>query len=170
MKVEFKILDERLVGLGYATAGAAAADLRACNIDGVLTIGSGNIFPYALLPGEKVKIGTGVAVHLGSMTENGEPVVNAEHGLSVASLILPRSGLGSMGIRLSNTVGLIDADYQGELMLAMENRGDEPFVINPLDRLAQFCIVPVFRPEFVFVPEFSVRTERGAGGFGSTGK
>src|SRR3569623_961918 len=147
MKMDVKILDARLRDQlpHYATPGAAGLDLRAC-IDG----------PIVLAPGETRLIPTGMAIHVG------DP--------GYAELILPRSGLGHKhGIVLGNLVGLIDSDYQGELMISTWNRGETTFVLNQMERLAQLVIVPVVQAEFNIVDEFE-QSERGAGGFGSTGK
>lgn len=150
-RIDVKILDTRLKDAAgdhaphYATPGAAGIDLRAC-IDA----------PITLHPGETVLVPTGLAVHL------------ADPGL--AGLILPRSGLGHKhGIVLGNLVGLIDSDYQGELLVSTWNRGHEPFTLNPLERLAQFVVVPVARVAFNVVDEFPL-SARGSGGFGSTGR
>lgn len=157
MQLELKILDPRVGGLEYATEQSAAVDLRACAIDGrFLSDTKDETIP----PGARAKISTGVAIDLGS------DVVNT--GL-VAAMILPRSGLGARGIVLSNLVGLIDPDYQGEITLALWNTSQEAFLLKPLDRLAQMLIVPIVNPGFRVVDEFSRITERGAGGFGSTG-
>lgn len=157
MNLEIKILDPRLGDLGllpdYATEGAAAVDLRAC------TIGGWQFERFTVAPGSREKIGTGIAVDLGSLNV----------AFPVAGLILPRSGLGARGVTLGNAPGLLDADYQGEITLALWNSGPHELVINAFDRLAQLLIVPVMRPVFVPVPEFSRVTERGEGGFGSTG-
>jgi dUTP pyrophosphatase len=145
--IALKVLDERIRAYlpAYATPGSAGLDLRAC-IDGPLT----------LKPGETNLISTGIAVHI------------ADPGL--AALILPRSGLGHKhGIVLGNLVGLIDSDYQGPLMVSCWNRGAEAFVLNPFDRLAQLVVVPVVQAEFSLVDDFAT-SERGARGFGSTGK
>lgn len=129
----------------YATSGSAGLDLRAC-IDTSLT----------LHPGATALIPTGIAIHLG------DP--------SLAAMILPRSGLGHKhGIVLGNLVGLIDSDYQGQIFVSTWNRGSHVFVIDPMERIAQLVIVPVVQVAFNIVDEFS-ESERGAGGFGSTGK
>ena len=146
-RIEVRLLDPRLADNPphYATPGSAGLDLRAC-IDAPLTIN----------PGDTVLIPTGIAIHL------------ADPGL--AAMILPRSGLGHKhGIVLGNLVGLIDSDYQGEIMVSTWNRGSESFTLNPLDRLAQLVVVPVVQVAFNVVDEFAA-SERGAGGFGSTGK
>ena len=147
MKIDVKVLDARLRDRlpEYATAGAAGLDLRAC-LDA----------PLQLEPGATHLVRTGIAIHI------------ADPGY--AALILPRSGLGHKhGIVLGNLVGLIDSDYQGELMVSTWNRGSMPFTLNPLERLAQLVIVPVMQAHFNVVEDFST-SERGAGGFGSTGK
>jgi dUTP pyrophosphatase len=147
MRVDVRILDERLRAMlpSYATPGAAGLDLRAC-VDA----------PLVIEPGTTHLVKTGMAIHL------------ADPGY--AALILPRSGMGHKhGIVLGNLVGLIDSDYQGELMVSTWNRGSAPFTLNPLERLAQLVIVPVLQAHFNLVDEFSA-SERGAGGFGSTGR
>jgi dUTP pyrophosphatase len=147
MKIDVKILDPRMRGQlpNYATPGSAGLDLRAC-ID----------TPLLISPGETHLIPTGLSLYI------------ANPGF--AGMILPRSGLGHKnGIVLGNLVGLIDADYQGPLMVSTWNRGQQPFTINPLDRLAQLVIVPIQQVGFNVVDEFP-STDRGAGGFGSTGK
>jgi dUTP pyrophosphatase len=147
MNIDIKILNERMRDQlpQYATPGSAGLDLRAC-ID----------TPLTLEPGETKLVPTGLAIHV------------ADPGY--AALILPRSGLGHKhGIVLGNLVGLIDSDYQGELMISTWNRGHTTFTLNPLERLAQLVIVPVVQAQFNIVDDFSA-SERGAGGFGSTGK
>lgn len=145
--VDVKVLDARLNGQlpHYATPGSAGLDLRAC-IDEPLT----------LVPGAAQLIPTGIAIHL------------ADRGL--AALVLPRSGLGHKhGIVLGNLVGLIDSDYQGQIFVSTWNRGDAPFTVAPMERLAQLVVVPVVQVAFNVVEEFSA-SARGANGFGSTGK
>lgn len=128
-----------------ATDGSAGIDLRAC-IDE----------PLVIKAGETKLIGTGMAIYIK------DP--------NFAGIILPRSGLGHKhGIVLGNLVGLIDADYQGELMVSVWNRGDSDFILNPAERMAQYMVVPVVRPSFEVVDEFSDDSERGTGGFGSSG-
>jgi dUTP pyrophosphatase len=147
LNVELKILDDRLHNMmpAYATPGSAGLDLRAC-IEHTQT----------LQPGETILIPTGMAIHL------------ADPGY--AAMILPRSGLGHKhGIVLGNLVGLIDSDYQGQLLVSCWNRGHESFILNPLERIAQLVIVPVVQANFTIVDEFAA-SERGEGGFGSTGK
>lgn len=147
MKMDVKILDARLRDQlpHYATAGSAGLDLRACT-DG----------PIVLAGGETRLIPTGLAIHL------------ADPGY--AALILPRSGLGHKhGIVLGNLVGLIDSDYQGQLMVSVWNRGQQAFELNPMERLAQLVIVPVVQADFNVVEEFE-SSQRGEGGFGSSGR
>ncbi|RKF49240.1 dUTP diphosphatase [Paraburkholderia fungorum] len=147
MKLDLKILDARMREQlpAYATTGSAGLDLRACLDE-----------PLTLKPGETALVPTGLAIHVG------DP--------GYAALILPRSGLGHKhGIVLGNLVGLIDSDYQGQLMISTWNRGETTFVLNPMERLAQLVIVPVVQAEFNIVDDFE-SSERGAGGFGSTGK
>ena len=146
-RLDVRILDERIRPHlpAYATGGSAGLDLRAC-IDA----------PITLAPGDTVLLPTGLAIHLG------------DPGL--AAVILPRSGLGHKhGIVLGNLVGLIDSDYQGQLQVSCWNRGREAFVVNPLERIAQLVVVPVVQVELNIVESFA-GSERGAGGFGSTGK
>lgn len=147
MQVDLRILDERVRSClpAYATAGSAGLDLRAC-LDAPLT----------LQPGDAQLISTGLAMHLGNP--------------GFAAMILPRSGLGAKnGIVLGNLVGLIDSDYQGPLMVSCWNRGREAFTINPLDRIAQMIVVPVVQAQFRLVESFEA-SDRGEGGFGSTGR
>jgi dUTP pyrophosphatase len=144
--IALRILDERVRPHlpAYATSGSAGMDLRAC-IDAPLT----------LAPGATELIPTGVAIHI--------------EDSGYAALILPRSGLGHKhGIVLGNLVGLIDSDYQGPLMVSCWNRGQQPFTVQPLDRLAQLVVVPVVHAAFHLVEEFEAST-RGTGGFGSSG-
>ena len=145
--IDIKILDARMKDQlpAYATPGSAGLDLRAC-IDAPITIE----------PGQTVLIPTGLAIYL------------ADPGY--AAMILPRSGMGHKnGIVLGNLVGLIDSDYQGQLMVSTWNRGQHAFTLNSMERLAQLIIVPVLQVGFNVVEEFG-DSERGAGGFGSTGK
>ncbi|EKK06709.1 dUTP diphosphatase [Acinetobacter baumannii Naval-72] len=149
MKVQVKLLDPRLGKEwplpSYATAGSAGLDLRAC-LDEAIEIE----------PGQTVLVKTGMAIYI--------------HDVNFAGLILPRSGLGHKhGIVLGNLVGLIDSDYQGELMVSVWNRGQTTFRLEPGERLAQYVLVPVVQAEFKQVEEFE-ETLRGAGGFGHTGK
>jgi dUTP pyrophosphatase len=147
MKLDIKILDARMRDYlpAYATTGSAGLDLRAC-LDEAVT----------LEPGQTTLIPTGLAIHI--------------EDPGYAALILPRSGLGHKhGVVLGNLVGLIDSDYQGQLMISTWNRGSTAFVLNPFERLAQLVIVPVVQATFNIVDEFAA-SERGAGGFGSTGR
>lgn len=148
-QVDVKVLDARIGSEfplpTYATEGSAGLDLRAC-LDA----------PLVLAPGQTQLIRTGLAIHIA------DP--------ALAGLVLPRSGLGHKhGIVLGNLVGLIDSDYQGELMVSCWNRGTESFTIQPGERIAQYVLVPVVHAEFRLVDAFE-ETERGAGGFGSSGR
>ncbi len=146
-RIDIKLLDERLRAAppAYATPGSAGIDLRAC-IAETLT----------LAPGSAELIPTGLAIHLADPT--------------LAAVILPRSGLGHKhGIVLGNLVGLIDSDYQGQLMVSCWNRGDRAFVLQPMERIAQLVIVPVLQVRFNVVDDF-VESRRGALGFGSSGQ
>jgi len=145
--IDLKILDQRLRANmpAYATPGAAGLDLRAC-IEA----------PVTIAPGDTHLVSTGMAIHI------------ADPGY--AAVILPRSGLGHKhGIVLGNLVGLIDSDYQGQLMVSCWNRGQAEFTINPMERIAQMVIVPVVQATFRVVDDFDA-SHRGEGGFGSTGK
>jgi dUTP pyrophosphatase len=146
--VDLKILDPRMAEVlpAYGTPGSAGLDLRACLSE-----------PLVLQPGQVELIPTGLSMHLA------DP--------NLAAMILPRSGLGHKnGIVLGNLVGLIDSDYQGPLMVSCWNRGNSAFTIQPMDRIAQLIIVPVVQAQFRVVSEFGESTQRGEGGFGSTGK
>jgi dUTP pyrophosphatase len=146
-KLDVKILDERVRSQlpAYATHGSAGLDLRACVEE-----------PLTLRPGDSSLVPTGLAIHLGDPT--------------LAAIIIPRSGLGHKhGIVLGNLVGLIDSDYQGQVLVSCWNRGREPFVINPMERIAQLVVVPVVQVELNLVESFE-ESVRGAAGFGSTGK
>ena len=147
MKIDVKIIDARLRGNlpAYATPGSAGLDLRACLNQ-----------PLTLAPNAWQLVPTGFAIYL--------------RNPNYAAVILPRSGLGHKhGIVLGNLVGLIDSDYQGQLMVSAWNRSDVAFTIEPMERIAQLVIVPVVQAEFNLVDEFSV-SQRGEGGYGSTGK
>ena len=147
MKVDVRILDSRMADQlpAYVTPGSAGLDLRAC-LEAPLTLAAN---AWQLVP-------TGIAIYL--------------HNPGYAALILPRSGLGHKhGIVLGNLVGLIDSDYQGQLMVSAWNRSDVPFTIEPMERIAQLMIVPVVQAQFNVVAEFPA-SERGEGGYGSTGK
>lgn len=145
--IDVKILDARLRDQlpVYATSGSAGLDLRAC-IDA----------PILLKPGQTELIPSGIAIHLD------------DPGL--AAMVLPRSGMGHKhGIVLGNLVGLIDSDYQGQILVSLWNRGAAAFTLNPMERIAQLVVVPVVQVAFNIVDDFTQST-RGAGGFGSTGK
>ena len=147
-KIDLKILDPRLGNEfplpEYATPGSAGMDLRAC-LDNTLT----------LEPGQTELIPTGLAMHIGNP--------------GLCATILPRSGLGhKKGLVLGNLVGLIDSDYQGQLMVSVWNRGQQTQEINPGERIAQLVILPVIQAQFEVVEEFT-ESERGQGGFGSSG-
>ena len=147
MQLDVKILDPRLADQlpAYATPGSAGLDLRAC-LDAPLTLAPN---AWQLVP-------TGMAIYL--------------QDPAFAALILPRSGLGHKhGIVLGNLVGLIDSDYQGQLMVSAWNRSEVAFTIEPMERIAQLVIVPVLQAQFKIVNEFKA-SERGEGGYGSTGK
>ena len=147
LSVDYKILNPLITShiQNYASKGAAGLDLRACVEQSLL-----------IRPGETELIPTGISIFIK------DP--------NYAALILPRSGLGHKhGIVLGNLVGLIDSDYQGELLVSCWNRGDKEFTINSLDRIAQLVLVPVLQPSFNLVEEYE-NTERGESGFGSTGK
>ena len=146
-QIDVRILDPRLKANmpQYATAGSAGLDLRACIEDTI-----------SINPGETTLVPGGIAIHI------------ADPGL--AAVVLPRSGLGHKhGIVLGNLVGLIDSDYQGQIFVSVWNRGSEPFELKPLERIAQLVVVPVVQVSFNVVDTFD-ESERGAGGFGSTGK
>lgn len=148
-RIEYKILDPRIGDIfplpTYATSGSAGMDLRAC-LDQALTLN----------PGDTQLIPTGLAIHIG------DP--------SLAAVILPRSGLGHKhGVVLGNLVGLIDSDYQGQLMISCWNRGQQSFVIEPGERIAQMVFVPVLQVELAAVDDFD-QSARGTGGFGHSGR
>ena len=148
MNIDLKVLDPRMASLlpAYATPGSAGLDLRAC-LDAAVT----------LQPNAWQLIPTGIAIHLDNP--------------NFAAVILPRSGLGHKhGIVLGNLVGLIDSDYQGQLMVSTWNRSPTAFTIEPMERIAQLVIVPVVQAQFNVVTDFAAESERGAGGYGSTGK
>lgn len=148
MNIDLKIIDASMADQlpAYATSGSAGLDLRACLNE-----------PLTLQPNAWQLVPTGIAVHLK------DP--------GYAAMLLPRSGLGHKhGIVLGNLVGLIDSDYQGQLMVSAWNRSDVAFTIEPMERIAQMVIVPVVQATFNVVAEFEVPSERGEGGYGSTGK
>lgn len=147
LKIDLKVLDERLRDPlpRYASIGAAGLDLRACLEK-----------PLTLAPGDVTLVPTGLAIHIQTP--------------GYAALILPRSGLGHQhGIVLGNLVGLIDSDYQGQLMVSIWNRSQRHFTLQPFERMAQLVVVPVMQVEFNLVDDFSA-SARGGKGFGSTGK
>jgi len=146
MKIELKILDPRMRERlpSYGSPGSAGLDLRACLDE-----------PLPLAAGASALVPTGIAIHIGNP--------------GFAALVLPRSGLGHKhGLVLGNLVGLIDSDYQGQLMVSVWNRSDTAFTIEPFERIAQLLVVPVLQVGFDIGEEFAA-SERGAGGFGSTG-
>lgn len=146
-QVSIKIINDKIRDNlpNYATAGSAGLDLRACIDEQEM-----------ILPGKTVLIPTGIAIHI---EDN-----------NLCAMILPRSGLGHKhGIVLGNLVGLIDSDYQGQLLVSLWNRGHEPFTLQPMERIAQLVIVPVVQVQFNIVEEFAA-THRGEQGFGSTGQ
>lgn len=146
-KLDVKVLDERIRSMlpQYGTPGAAGLDLRACLDE-----------PLTLNPGDSRLVPSGIAIHLG------DP--------GYAAIVLPRSGLGAKnGIVLGNLVGLIDSDYQGQVLISVWNRGQAAFTIQPMDRIAQLVVVPVVQVQFNVVDSFT-ESSRGTGGFGSTGK
>ena len=141
------ISNDESLKLAYSTAQSAAFDLPAIIKETII-----------LKPGERKKISAGFKMH-----------IRLEEGQLAAAVIAPRSGLGSRGLVISNTIGLIDADYQGDVGICLFNNGVETFTINPNDRIMQMFLIPVLRAQFNFVDEFEEKTERGEGGFGSTG-
>ena len=145
MKIELKILNEKCMP-EYATPGSAGVDLKAASVpkNGL-----------SIYPGQQLLIGTGVSIHI------------KDKGF--AGMIIPRSSMGKKGIVLGNLVGLIDSDYQGEIKVLLWNRGDNMVKIEHMDRIAQLVIVPVVQAQFEIVQEFE-QSQRGEGGFGSTGK
>ncbi len=146
MQIDLKVLDERVRPYlpQYATSGSAGLDLRALLDE-----------PVTIQPGETILVKTGLAIHIG------DP--------NYAAVILPRSGMGhKKGIVLGNLVGLIDSDYQGELMISTWNRGQASFTLEPFERLAQLVVLPVVQATFNEVKDFE-ESDRGTGGFGSTG-
>jgi dUTP pyrophosphatase len=148
LAIDLKILDPRIKDQlpAYGTPGSAGLDLRACLNEATV-----------IAPGETILVPTGISIHIKNP--------------GYAAMILPRSGMGHKnGIVLGNLVGLIDSDYQGPLMVSTWNRGQKPFTLEPLERLAQLVIVPIAQAQFKLVDAFEAVTERAAGGFGSTGK
>ena len=148
LAIDLKILDPRINDLlpSYGTPGSDGLDLRACLDEETV-----------IAPGETILVPTGISIHIKNP--------------GYAAMILPRSGMGHKnGIVLGNLVGLIDSYYQGPLMVSTWNRGQKPFTLEPLARLAQLIIVPVVQAQFTLVDDFEEVTARAAGGFGSTGK
>ncbi len=141
--IEIQYFDDRIV-LEYATSGSAAFDLVAATHNLI-----------EIRPGEIKKIGSGIALHIGQS--------------DLCAFLLPRSGKAKSGLTVANSPGLIDSDYQGEIGILMHNVSKLTQVIKPLDRIAQLIFVPVIKPQIIEVAEFSKTTERGVGGFGSTG-
>ncbi len=150
MKINAKILSDKITPemLLPKTPGSAGIDLMAVNF------GMENTDHIYLYPNQCLKIGTGIAIHLDNPC--------------YAAVVMPRSGAGHKGLILGNTIGLIDSDYQGEIIMSVWNRSSDPMKINAMDRIAQLIIVPVIQPVFNFVESFE-QTERGGNGFGSTG-
>ena len=148
MKIELKILNEKCMP-EYATPGSAGVDLKAASFENI------NDRLIEIYPGDEHLIGTGIAIHIK------DPCY--------AGMIIPRSGLGKKGIVLGNLVGLIDSDYQGEIMVLLWNRGNDIVEIEYMDRIAQLVIVPAVQAQFEIVEHFE-QSQRGQGGFGSTGK
>lgn len=146
LDVELLKLDPR-VNLAYATEGSAAVDLPAL-------IES----PLLLVPGESKRVGARFKMN-----------IQVPPGLHVAAVVVPRSSWGSRGLVIANTVGLIDADYQGEVILTLLNRSNDPLLIQPGERIMQMFFIPVLRAQFTEVESFTDVTERGEGGFGSSG-
>lgn len=145
--IQIKITDSRINDFmpSYATPGSAAIDLRACISE-----------PLVLQPGQSQLISAGFSLNM--------------HSQQMAGLIVPRSGMGhKLGLVLSNGTGLIDPDYMGEIMVGALNRSDKPLTIQPMDRIAQMYFTPILKPLFEVVDAFATSTNRGEGGFGSTG-
>ncbi len=130
----------------YATEGSAALDLRACLTD-----------PVTVLPGETVTIPSGIAINI--------------NNTGLVAVLAPRSGLGiKHGLVLANTIGIIDSDYQGEIIIGIRNQGQEPYTIQPGERICQMLFMPVTQVVLQMVENFSTETKRGSGGFGHTGR
>lgn len=145
LKVNIKRLRPEAVMPAYATDASAACDLCACIVE-----------PVTLMPGERAKLPTGIAA--------------APERSDLVALVFSRSGMGvKHGITLSNSVGVIDADYRGEIIVSVINHGGEAYTVQPGDRIAQMMFVPIYTASFTEVDELD-RTDRGAGGFGSTGR
>ena len=149
LPVSLKKLHHLAIVPKYQTPGSAGADFHA-------VVGDEADSAIAINPGQTVRVGTGIALHIESP--------------NWSLVLMPRSGLGSKGIILANTVGLFDSDYQGEVLISLYNRSNEPFTVKNGDRVAQGVFMPVLQAAFTLADEFSSVTERGTGGFGSTGK
>ena len=141
-RIEIQFFDTRAKEPEYATEGSAGLDLRACY--------NGSIYP-----GETMPFSMGYGIYIKDPT--------------ICGLIVPRSGLGVKGILPANVLGLIDSDYQGELIVHLKNHSNAEYVVQNGDRIAQLVFMPVFQAEFTIVDDWSVNTDRGEGGFGSTG-
>lgn len=153
--MELKILNKNLPPFEPATELSAGYDLRCCEDEEVV-----------ILPGQTVKVKTGVSVHMGELLQ-----ITTVHGdkAHYCAVIMPRSSLGCKGIRPRNVPGLIDADYQGEIILCMHNETDDFVTIQPMDRIAQLVFMLALHPNFMTVTNFGHETSRGVNGFGSTG-
>lgn len=154
--MELKLLDKRLKDFKPATELSAGYDLRCCEDEEVV-----------ILPGQTIKIKTGVSIHMGGPTENNE--MDSGHKIHFCAVIMPRSSLGCKGLKPRNVPGLIDADYQGEVVLCMYNDSEDFVTIQPMDRIAQLVFMLALHPNFMTVTNFSNETVRGENGFGSTG-
>lgn len=154
--MEIKFLDYRLKEFEPSTELASGYDLRCCEDEDVI-----------ILPGQTVKVKTGISVFMSSPVE--EHRMGSGHTINFCAVIMPRSSLGCKGLRPRNVPGLIDADYQGEIILCMYNEGEEFVVIKPMDRIAQLVFMLSLHPSFMQVTHFSTETDRGHDGFGSTG-
>ena len=150
--MELMVLDPRLNTFEPSTDLSAGYDLRCCEDEDVI-----------ILPGQTVKVHTGIAVHMGKAH------YAHDDGLKYCAVIMPRSSLGCRGVKPKNVPGLIDADYQGEIMLCMTNESEEFVTIQPMDRIAQLVFMLALQPRFMKVTHFSTDTDRGVNGFGSTG-
>jgi dUTP pyrophosphatase len=153
-KMQIKFLDKRLEELKPATDLAAGYDLRACIPKDIY-----------IPPGGQEKIGTGIALNMGKAIEDEKYAV-----VLPCAIVMPRSGLGCKGVKPRNTPGLIDADYQGEIVVCLYNESNDSVHIQPMDRIAQLVFTIALHPFMEVVTEFSNETKRGANGFGSTGK
>lgn len=154
--MELKLLDNRLNDFTPSTELSAGYDLRCCEDDEVV-----------ILPGQTVKVKTGISVHMGKIDE--ERTMEAGHEFVFCAIIMPRSSLGCKGLKPRNVPGLIDADYQGEIILCMHNETEEFVTVQPMDRIAQLVFTSALHPQFMKVTQFSNETTRGVNGFGSTG-